>query len=830
MGDMKTLSSFGKGAHSSLFIRLWVFSALTVTAYLITYHGVQHGIHDVYPALFLLPIVFTPFLFPRRETIIAVAIALGYFALVFSLARNDVAIIYASTVNFTLFIAFGVFVAVVADHVRVKAGRYSRILECSESCTLIVDRKRRTIMDANPLSLSLLVPGASSLFGKGLQQLWQNPERADYLLDEIEKGRSISDHEEVLIGRDGAPYIFRLSGSILDDDAVLISAVDITPLKNAEKAYQKTRIEYKETLDSIDEPILVISPDHHILLNNQTALRHAQKIRGVTDIVGKPVLDFFPCLQILSDPYVHEMVFSKEKSIKRDILYEESGVEKWFTVHINPIKRGQGSGSAIVMIHDITEKKKNEALWKKSESAHRIIFENAGAGILIIDENGCIQSVNDEFCTLTGYEKEELQGRSLIQLLFPEKDHPIIQACISTDAGHESHEEYEVTIIDAQGDERNCMLLTAIIPDTRHRVVSIIDITEEQRMLDMMLEQEANYLQLIRHVPVGIFTCGNGVIQFVNPSFCQITGYSEDELLGERVSSIFPEARGLPQQNTPAEIVFSRKNGEFSPGTVEMRAFRSDGEPVELGILIDISTQKRLEENLRGEIERRSDFVMVASHELRTPLQPVVGYLSLILADPGSLNLPPDVVEMLTLCQKHIDQERRIIDRMIALSLVDSNKIVPNSREIPIRDLIEDIIVEYNCRADARLKNEVPPSATIQGDPDLLYHVFTSIISNAVRYNEPPREVSVEYEADSDAHIIRVIDNGMGIDPESLSNIFEPFHIADLQKLTREYNRLGLGLSIAQRYVQVHGGEISVSSVPGKGSIFTIRIPMRLVI
>jgi hypothetical protein len=154
MGDTKTLSSFGKGAHSSLFIRLWVFSALTITAYLITYHGLQHGIHDVYPALFLLPIVFTPFLFPRRETIIAVAIAFGYFALVFSLAGNDAVLIYASTVNFILFIAFGVFVAVVSDHVRVKIGRYSRMLEYSESCTMIVDRKKRTIIDANPLSLS----------------------------------------------------------------------------------------------------------------------------------------------------------------------------------------------------------------------------------------------------------------------------------------------------------------------------------------------------------------------------------------------------------------------------------------------------------------------------------------------------------------------------------------------------------------------------------------------------------------------------------------------------------------------------------------------------
>ncbi|WP_255332027.1 PAS domain-containing protein [Methanocalculus taiwanensis] len=829
MGDTKTLSYSGKGAHSSLFIRLWVFSALTVTAYLITYHGIQHGIHDVYPALFLIPIVFTPFLFPKRETIIAVAIALGYFALVFSLAGNNASIIYASTVNFIVFIAFGVFVAVIADHVRTKTGQFSKLLECSESCNWIVDRKTRRIIDINPLCVSLLDYLPHSLHGAGMQSLWRDHDRADALLDEIERSVSVTDHEEVLIGRDGIERVVRLSGSLLDEESVLISAVDITPLRNAEMACQNTRIEYKETLDSIDDPIIVIGPDHHILLNNRTALRQAQKIRGVVDLIGKEIVDFFPCTRILTDPHLHDMVFSKGNSIKKEVFFEESGVKKWYTIHINPIRRGHNSGSAIVIINDITEKKNNEALWRKSESANRTIFENAGAGILIIDEAGAITSVNDEFCTLTGYEKEELHGKHLVQLLFPKNAHPIIHACLQTDSVHESHEEYEVKIIDAQGEERDCMLLTAPIPDTRHRVVSIIDITEEQRMLDMILEQEANYLQLIRHVPVGIFTFGNGILNFVNPTFCQITGYAEEELLGEPISIIFSKADQLPQKNTQAEIVFSRKDGQMSHGTVELRAFTSDGEPVNLGILIDISLQKHLEEILRGEIERRSDFVMVASHELRTPLQPVVGYLDLILSDPDAFTLSSEVVDMLTLCQKHIDHERKIIDRMIALSLVDSGKIMPHVQEISLRNMIEDLIIEYNCRADAVVRNEVPPSIILKGDPDLLYHVFNSMILNAVRYNEPPREVSVEYKSDETDHYIRIIDNGVGIDAASLENIFKPFHIADLKKLKREYNRLGLGLSIAQRYVQVHGGEITVTSVPGEGSIFTIRIPMRIV-
>ncbi|MDG6250283.1 HAMP domain-containing sensor histidine kinase, partial [Methanocalculus sp.] len=228
---------------------------------------------------------------------------------------------------------------------------------------------------------------------------------------------------------------------------------------------------------------------------------------------------------------------------------------------------------------------------------------------------------------------------------------------------------------------------------------------------------------------------------------------------------------------------------------------------------------------LKDEIERKTDFVMIASHELRTPLQPALGYLSLLTSDPKGFGLSEEVVELLHRCQKNIDQERKIIDRVLELSLVDSGKITPLYDTIHIHDFLNDIIEAFGCGSDAEITNDIPQDLIISADPSLLYQVFSVILSNAIRFNEPPRKVSLLYDGDDGGHSIGIRDNGIGIPVHAQEKIFEPFHIADQNTLSRQYNRLGLGLPIAQRYVQLHGGRITVESRPGEGSTFTVWLP-----
>ena len=234
-----------------------------------------------------------------------------------------------------------------------------------------------------------------------------------------------------------------------------------------------------------------------------------------------------------------------------------------------------------------------------------------------------------------------------------------------------------------------------------------------------------------------------------------------------------------------------------------------------------IKTQKAL----RDEIERKTDFVMVASHELRTPLQPAIGYLSLLTSDPQGFGISQEVVDILNRCQKNIDMERKIIDRFLELSLVDSGKIAPVYDTIHLHDFLKDIIEESGFQSDAEITNHIPQDLIISADPSLLYQVFSVILSNAIRFNEPPREVTLLYDAEEGGHSIRFTDNGIGISVPAQEKIFEPFYIAERDTLSRQYNRLGLGLPIAQRYVQLHGGRISVESAPGEGSTFTVWLP-----
>ncbi|MCP1662012.1 MAG: PAS domain S-box protein [Methanocalculus sp. MSAO_Arc1] len=816
---------FGGNSTPSLIFRIWVFSALTLTAYLITYHGIQHGITDVYPFLFFIPIIIAAFFFPRRETIIAVAVALGYFGLVYSLAGHDVWMVYTSTINFTLFVLFGLLVSSISEKVRSRSRRYSGVLEQAKSCNWIIDRRSGTIQDINSYCVHLLDYIPHDLHGRPMRNLWQEQEKADTLLEQIEQSLGVGDQEAVLVGKDGRERFVRVSGSILDDETIGISAVDITPLKMAEQKLSRFEATYQATLNSIPEPVLVVDRHLSVILHNSAAARGYQQEEGQPGIIGKNIEDIYPFLSFLRDPECVEKIFLKKIPVTREVRHEEDGVLHWYDTTIHPLGADDGRDCATVIIEDITQRKNTESLWKKTEAAHRAIFENAGAGILILDEDGQIHSVNDEFCMLTGYQKEDITGETILSL-FQERDQQVMQSCLLSRQDPDLHEEYEVQIIAADGDVLDCMLLTAHIADTTHRIVSIIDITEEHRMLELIRDHENNYEQLVSNLPVGVFIIVDGSFQFVNPALCSMTGYSWEDFKNQPISFLFPESGLLFSEKQPGDRGYATKDGTGRMGEVVCKKYLHNGEEVTLGILLDTTQRTILEDTLRREIEWKSDFVMIASHELRTPLQPVMGYLSLLLHDPDGYQLSGEVVQLLWSCQNNLEQERRIIDRMIDLSIADSASLSPNLKEVSIYSLIEELLADHGCRQLAMVSNDLPETLTINGDPALLYQVFHSLLSNAVRFSDPPRTISLGYTSDSENHFIHVADNGYGIDEIEKCKIFAPFYITDSEQLSRTYDRLGIGLSIADRYVRLHGGGITLESRVGDGSIFTVRLPM----
>ena len=115
----------------------------------------------------------------------------------------------------------------------------------------------------------------------------------------------------------------------------------------------------------------------------------------------------------------------------------------------------------------------------------------------------------------------------------------------------------------------------------------------------------------------------------------------------------------------------------------------------------------------------------------------------------------------------------------------------------------------------------------MDADENKLSIVIDSMLSNAVNYSKPPRKIRVAYQfsVNDRMHRISIQDNGVGITNSQLDEIFEPFQLPDSANMSRKYDRIGLSLSIAKKYIQMHGGYISVDSIVNLGSTFTINIP-----
>jgi len=175
-----------------------------------------------------------------------------------------------------------------------------------------------------------------------------------------------------------------------------------------------------------------------------------------------------------------------------------------------------------------------------------------------------------------------------------------------------------------------------------------------------------------------------------------------------------------------------------------------------------------------------------------------------------------------------VERERQIINQMLELSVLESGRLHISHSKFPLLTLLKSVLDTggYSSKADIIL--DIPDSLIITADMDRLFGVFDALLSNAVNFSKPPREITIFYRSgiDDNSHHISVRDNGAGISESAFSSIFEPFQLADAAKLSRRYGRIGLSLSIAKKIMQMHGGEITVASTLNAGSTFTLHLPI----
>jgi signal transduction histidine kinase len=333
------------------------------------------------------------------------------------------------------------------------------------------------------------------------------------------------------------------------------------------------------------------------------------------------------------------------------------------------------------------------------------------------------------------------------------------------------------------------------------------------------VEEERNRaVLLVNNLSEGVVgVSAGGRVTIFNPAAAALLGESIG--LGADIGDSLPEEvarawRESRESDSYEEVVFV--HGERTLQALAYPA-ASDADFRSILVVRDVTAEAKLD-------RARRDFVANASHEFKTPLFSLSGFLELF--DEGNLE-PEEQAEFLQLMRQQVDRLRDLSLSMLDLSRVEAGSIALNPEPTDLVAVSESVVAELQTQATAAqvdLRVEAQQSPLIATcDEQRLAQVLRALVDNAVKFSPSGGAVRLVVEGDASAASIAVCDQGPGIPPEDLPHVFERFHRGRKDRANK--SGAGLGLAIARELTELMGGELTVHSVSGQGSRFTVVLP-----
>jgi two-component system phosphate regulon sensor histidine kinase PhoR len=333
------------------------------------------------------------------------------------------------------------------------------------------------------------------------------------------------------------------------------------------------------------------------------------------------------------------------------------------------------------------------------------------------------------------------------------------------------------------------------------------------------------YERIFRVLPVGVILLGpDRRIRFANAAAAATFGFDETRAPGMHLIQAIPNVElerrvgdALAGEASVGPLAIAGP-GESRTYAVAVTPLEAPGESPGVVICSEDRTQfARLE-------RARADLISNVSHELRTPLSSIRLMLETVLSakddEASALFLPKALAE--------VDRLGALVERFLEQARTEAGALRLNLRDIDLEGLAHAIVASFEPQADAKgvhLHVVAARPVRLEADPDRLAQVFVNLIDNALRHTPSGGEIRIELDADGGEAVIRVRDTGVGIPYRDLPRIFERFYVVDRSR-TRASGGAGLGLSIVKQIVEAHGGNVGVESSLGRGTSFTVRLPI----
>jgi two-component system phosphate regulon sensor histidine kinase PhoR len=365
--------------------------------------------------------------------------------------------------------------------------------------------------------------------------------------------------------------------------------------------------------------------------------------------------------------------------------------------------------------------------------------------------------------------------------------------------------------------------VTAVIADAQ----IYLQLTEEKEQLHATLQSLGSGVIMVETT---------GHISLINAAASALFGLSEGEGIGLEYDEILQQEPILDLLNNAVkggteggveidiELPDSHEPHIYQATTALVRGERN-GFPAVLGVVVifnDITEIRNVE-------RMKTAFVSTVSHELRTPLTSIKGFVSTLLQDTEGYFDAEARQEFYQIIDSECDRLRRLIDDLLNVSRIESGRALQMNWSLfePLA-VIEKVMQAQRSYTDKHrlildFNGEVP---RLLGDSDKFDQILTNLLSNAIKYSPSGGEVRVVVDAGEHDLTIAISDQGIGIPRDKLPRVFEKFERVD-NRDTRQAGGTGIGLFLVKHLVDQHEGQIEIESELGKGSTFTVHLPLR---
>ncbi len=498
------------------------------------------------------------------------------------------------------------------------------------------------------------------------------------------------------------------------------------------------------------------------------------------------------------------------------------------------------SDDLVVALHDVSARTRN-----LTRAAAMLDF--APDAIVVVGPEGVVTFANRQVGTMFGWPPHELVGHTVEELVPSEyrEGHEALRTSFFSspqvrDMGAGQH------LLGQRRDGTQFPVEISLSPlpgEPREVMAAIRDVTDRraaERRARAMLDFSPDATIIVDRT---------GQIVEANRQVTALFGHDGETLVGMSVEELLPERHRWSHVVHRDSFFASPRVREMGAGD-QLSGLRADGsefaveislsplpgtEPQVMATIRDVSDRRAVSDALASALEQeraaahelrratrvKDEFLDIAAHELRTPLASIAGFASALITDWNEQDdaWKRDLIDRVL---RNARDMKELTERLLDVSRLQAGRVKLQPADLDLDQVLEELVGDLEPLSDREVQVTVDVEGTIRTDRSALAHVITNLLTNAVKYSDPPTPIELSARRDAGGVEVVVTDHGIGIPDEDLPHLFEHFYRGANQGHGRG---AGVGLSVAAEYIELLGGHIRADSTRGEGSVFTAWFP-----